>query len=175
MCYYIPSHGTHIYSLLCIAYIYIYSSYDETIQRKQSAQYRKRRAITVKVTLTSARCDTVFHIRRWRRWSSDRPVWRWWWWCRPHPVREHAQDLRPPLGARQPSPPTRQVAQPPPRVPSTDLSEDHRRHRRMWNTVSQRAEVSVTLTIYIYIVKCNLSVTLTIYIYIYIYAMHSNE
>ena len=53
-------------------YIYIYSSYDETIQRKQSAQYRKRRAITVKVTLTSARCDTVFHIRRWRRWSSDR-------------------------------------------------------------------------------------------------------
>ena len=28
-------------------YIYIYSSYDETIQRKQSAQYRKRRAITV--------------------------------------------------------------------------------------------------------------------------------
>ena len=23
-----------------------------------------------------------------------------WWWCRPHPVREHAQDLRPPLGAR---------------------------------------------------------------------------
>ena len=22
-----------------------------------------------------------------------------WWWCRPHPVREHAQDLRPPLGA----------------------------------------------------------------------------
>ena len=29
----------------------------------------------------------------------------WWWWCRPHPVREHAQDLRPPLGARQASPP----------------------------------------------------------------------
>ena len=27
------------------------------------------------------------------------------------------------------------------------LSEDHRRHRRMWNTVSQRAEVSVTLTV----------------------------
>ena len=26
----------------------------------------------VNVTLTSARCDTVFHIRRWRRWSSDR-------------------------------------------------------------------------------------------------------
>ena len=54
--------------LLLIIYIYIYiyihSSYDETIQRKQSAQYRKRRAITVKVTLTSARCDTVFHIRR---------------------------------------------------------------------------------------------------------------
>ena len=45
-------------------YICIYSSYDETIQRKQSAQYRKRRAITVKVTLTSARCDTEFHIRR---------------------------------------------------------------------------------------------------------------
>ena len=43
-------------------YILLYSSYDETIQRKQSAQYRKRRAITVKVTLTSARCDTVFHI-----------------------------------------------------------------------------------------------------------------
>ena len=31
------------------------------------------------------------------------------------------------------------------------LSEDHRRHRRMGNTVSQRAEVSVTLTMYIYI------------------------
>ena len=45
-------------------YTYIYSSYDETIQRKQSAQYRKRRAITVKVTLTSARCDTVFYILR---------------------------------------------------------------------------------------------------------------
>ena len=45
-------------------YIYIHSSYDERIQRKQSAQYRKRRAITVKVTLTSARCDTVFYIRR---------------------------------------------------------------------------------------------------------------
>ena len=89
--------------------IYIYSSYDEWIQRKQSAQYRRRRAITVKVALTSARCDTVFHIRRWRRWSLDRSVWQ------------------------------------------TDLSKDHRRHRRMWNTVSQRAEVSVTLTIYIYI------------------------
>ena len=34
-------------------YIYIYSSYDEGIQRKQSAQYRERRAMTVKVTLTS--------------------------------------------------------------------------------------------------------------------------
>ena len=45
-------------------YIYIYNSYDERIQRKQSAQYRKRRAITVRVTLTSARCDTVIHIRR---------------------------------------------------------------------------------------------------------------
>ena len=36
-------------------HIYIYSSYDETIQRKQSAQYRKRRAIIVSevsVTLT---------------------------------------------------------------------------------------------------------------------------
>ena len=40
-------------------YIYIHSSYDERIQRRQSAQYRKRRAITVKVVLTSARCDTV--------------------------------------------------------------------------------------------------------------------
>ena len=38
------------------------------------------------------------------------------WWCRPHPVREHAQDLRPPLGARPASPPTRQAAQPPPRT-----------------------------------------------------------
>ena len=45
-------------------YVYIYSSYDEGIQRRQSAQYRKRRAITVNVTLTSACCDTVFHIRR---------------------------------------------------------------------------------------------------------------
>ena len=43
-----------------------------------------------------------------------------WWWCRPHPVREHAQDLRPPLGARPASPPTRQAAQPPPRGPSTN-------------------------------------------------------
>ena len=42
----------------------LYSSYDERIQRRQSAQYRKRRATIVKVTLTSARCDTVFHIRR---------------------------------------------------------------------------------------------------------------
>ena len=33
------------------------------------------------------------------------------------------------------------------------LSEDHRRHGRMWNTVSQRVEVSVTLTMYIYIYK----------------------
>ena len=32
-------------------YLHIYSRYDERIQRKQSAQYRKRRAITVKVTL----------------------------------------------------------------------------------------------------------------------------
>ena len=31
------------------------------------------------------------------------------------------------------------------------LSEDHRRHWRMWNAVSQRAEVSVNLTICIYI------------------------
>ena len=42
------------------------------------------------------------------------------WWCRPHPVCEHAQDLRPPLGARPASPPTRQAAQPPPRGPSTN-------------------------------------------------------
>ena len=51
----------YIYIYIPHTYIYIYSSYDETIQRKQSAQYRKRRAITVKVTLTSARCDTVSH------------------------------------------------------------------------------------------------------------------
>ena len=42
------------------------------------------------------------------------------WWCRPHPVREHAQDLRPPLGARPASPPTCQAAQPPPRGLSTN-------------------------------------------------------
>ena len=42
----------------------LYSSLDERSQRKESAQYRKRRAITVKITLTSARCDNVFHIRR---------------------------------------------------------------------------------------------------------------
>ena len=41
-------------------------------------------------------------------------------WCRPHPVREHAQDLRPPLGARPASSPTRQAAQLPPRGPSTN-------------------------------------------------------
>ena len=43
-----------------------------------------------------------------------------WWWCRPHPVHEHAHDLRPPLGARPASPPTRQAAQPPPRGSSTN-------------------------------------------------------
>ena len=53
-------HLFHLYIIHTYIYIYIsLSSYDETIQRKQSAQYRKRRAITVKVTLTSARCDTV--------------------------------------------------------------------------------------------------------------------
>ena len=41
-----------IYTYINI-YIYIHSSYDKRIQRKQSAQYRKRRAITVKVALTS--------------------------------------------------------------------------------------------------------------------------
>ena len=44
----------------------------------------------------------------------------WWWWCRPHPVHEHAQDHIPLLGARPASPPTRQAAQPPPRGPSTN-------------------------------------------------------
>ena len=45
--------------------IYItYGSYGEKIQRKQSVQYRKLRAITVKVTLSSARCDAEFHIRQ---------------------------------------------------------------------------------------------------------------
>ena len=44
----------YIYIYIVYVYIYIYSSYDERIQRKQSA-------ITVKVTLTSTRCDTVFH------------------------------------------------------------------------------------------------------------------
>ena len=43
-----------------------------------------------------------------------------WWWCRPHPVHEHAQDLRPSLGARQASPPTRQAAQLPTRGLSTN-------------------------------------------------------
>ena len=52
--------------------------------------------------------------------SSSLPSMSLWWWCRPHPVREHAQDLRPPLGARPASPPTRQAAQPPPRGPSTN-------------------------------------------------------
>ena len=47
------------------------------------------------------------------------------------------------------------------------LSEDHRRHRRMCNTVSQRAEVSVTLTMY-YIYIC----IYYIYIYIYIYDIY---
>ena len=52
--------------------------------------------------------------------SQETPGIPWWWWCRPHPVREHAQDLRPPLGARPASPPTRQAAQPPPRGSSTN-------------------------------------------------------
>ena len=43
-------------------YIYIYiSCCDKRIQRRQSAQYCKRRAMTVKVTLTSAHCDSVSH------------------------------------------------------------------------------------------------------------------
>ena len=42
----------------------MHSSYDERIQRRQSAQYRMRRAMTDKVTLASARCDTVFHMHR---------------------------------------------------------------------------------------------------------------
>ena len=44
------------------------------------------------------------------------------------------------------------------------LSEDHRRNRRMWNTVSQSAEVSVTLTIYKHM-----------YIYIYTYKYVPDE
>ena len=36
-----------------------------------------------------------------------------------------------------------------------NLSEDHRRHRRKRNAVSQRADVSVTVTMYIYIyIQC---------------------
>ena len=65
--YWIKVSQLHIIFVSCLyIYIYIYqhSSYDERIQRKQSAQYRKRRAITVKVTLTSARYDTVFRMRR---------------------------------------------------------------------------------------------------------------
>ena len=50
----------HIYIYMCIIYIiytnmyiYIHSSFYERIQRRQSAHYRRRRAIAVKVTLTS--------------------------------------------------------------------------------------------------------------------------
>ena len=43
-----------------VSYIYMHSSYDERIQRRQSAQYRKRRAITVKVTLTSSVTLTMY-------------------------------------------------------------------------------------------------------------------
>ena len=41
----------YIYIYIYI-YIYVIIRYDERIQRKQSAQYRKRRAITAKVTRT---------------------------------------------------------------------------------------------------------------------------
>ena len=59
-----PSNTSHIlciyiyYVYIYTMYIYIYSSYDKRIQQKQSAQYRRHRAITVKVTLTSAHCTT---------------------------------------------------------------------------------------------------------------------
>ena len=57
----IPNKAKSLQPCACnapLAYVCICSSYDERIQRKQSAQYRKRIAITVKVTLTSARCET---------------------------------------------------------------------------------------------------------------------
>ena len=50
-----------LFHVVFYIYIYIHSSYDERTQRRQSAQYRKRRAITVKVTLAAARCDSVSH------------------------------------------------------------------------------------------------------------------
>ena len=38
-------------------------------------------------------------------------------------------------------------------------SEDHGRHRRMSNIVSQRAEVSVTMTIYMYVSAVKITLT----------------
>ena len=51
--------------LRIVAYVYIYI----VVTTKEFSENKvlnivKRRAMTVKVTLTSARCDTVFHIRR---------------------------------------------------------------------------------------------------------------
>ena len=43
-------------------------------------------------------------------------------------------------------PPTSKLIKTKPNRP-LHLSEDHRRHQRMWNTVSQRAEVSVALSV----------------------------
>ena len=40
-------------------YIYTHSSYKERIQREESVQYRKRRAVTVKVTHTSQRQNST--------------------------------------------------------------------------------------------------------------------
>ena len=52
-----------------VLYIYIYIYIYTVATTKEFSENKvlnivKRRAITVKVTLTSARCDTVFHIRR---------------------------------------------------------------------------------------------------------------
>ena len=62
--YDLMSTWNQLWKFIYVTHIYIYSSYDERIQRKQSAQCRIRRAISGNATLTSARCDTVFHIRR---------------------------------------------------------------------------------------------------------------
>ena len=56
-----PRNGEGI--LYVYIYIYIVATTKEFSENKVLNIVR-RRAITVKVTLTSARCDTVFHIRR---------------------------------------------------------------------------------------------------------------
>ena len=129
-------------------YIYICSSQDDGIQLILSAQYRKCRSITARATLTYARCDIVFSIRRWRRWSIDRSDL-----SMDHVVVVSSPHQSPRCGVWRVEKvfkvwlltgnPTAK------RQLSFWLSKDHRRMRK---TVSRRAEISVALIMYILLV-----------------------